>query len=471
MVFNSLTFVVFFALVLVLHALPFTWRVKKINLLLASYVFYAAWNPPFIILLWISTVVDWYAAQKLVQAQKASARKLWMLLSVVVNLGMLAYFKYGTFMLENFTLLMTSLGVDYQPPAFSIILPVGISFYTFATLSYTLDIYLRRAEPAKNFLDYALFVTFFPHLVAGPIMRPTELVPQFEQARAATPVMLGFGLSLMILGMTQKIVLADGFLGPAAERIFDSTQAPGLLDAWLGTLAFSGQIFCDFAGYSTTAIGAAMCLGFAMPDNFRFPYAAIGFSDFWRRWHITLSSWLRDYLYIPLGGNRHGEARTYFALMTTMLLGGLWHGASWTFVVWGGLHGLFLAIERLLKRRFSDFIPGPAMLFGLGVLTYLLVNVTWVFFRSSTFERAASVLRGMFGLNANAAPLLSTAQIVMPGLIVLGILLCHALMRERTLESTIARVPAWIVAPALALMLFAVVTAQGTGKAFIYFQF
>ena len=471
MVFNSLTFVVFFALVLVLHALPFTWRVKKVNLLLASYVFYAAWNPPFIILLWISTVVDWYAAQKLVHAQKANARKLWMLLSVVVNLGMLAYFKYGTFMLENFTLLMNGLGVDYQPPAFSIILPVGISFYTFATLSYTLDIYLRRAEPAKNFLDYALFVTFFPHLVAGPIMRPTELVPQFEQARAATRPMLGFGLSLMILGMFQKIVLADGFLGPAAERIFDNTQAPGLLDAWLGTLAFSGQIFCDFAGYSTTAIGAAMCLGFAMPDNFRFPYAAIGFSDFWRRWHITLSAWLRDYLYIPLGGNRHGEARTYFALMMTMLLGGLWHGASWTFVVWGGLHGLFLAIERLLKRRFSDFIPGPAMLFGLGLLTYVLVNVTWVFFRSSTFERAASVLRGMLGLNANAAPMLSTAQIVMPGLIVLGILLCHALMRERTLESTIARVPAWIVAPALALMLFAVVTAQGTGNAFIYFQF
>ncbi len=461
----------FFALVLVLHALPFSWRVKKINLLLASYVFYAAWNPPFIILLWISTVVDWYAAQKLVHAQKASARKLWMLLSVVVNLGMLAYFKYGTFMLENFTLLMTSLGVDYQPPAFSIILPVGISFYTFATLSYTLDIYLRRAEPAKNFLDYALFVTFFPHLVAGPIMRPTELVPQFEQARSATRAMLGFGFSLMILGMFQKIVLADGFLGPAAERIFDSTQAPGLLDAWLGTLAFSGQIFCDFAGYSTTAIGAAMCLGFAMPDNFRFPYAAIGFSDFWRRWHITLSSWLRDYLYIPLGGNRYGEARTYFALMLTMLLGGLWHGASWTFVVWGGLHGLFLAIERLLKQRFSAYVPGPIMLFGLGVLTYVLVNITWVFFRSSTFERAASVLRGMLGLNANAAPMLSTAQIVMPGLIVLGILLCHALMRERTLESAIARVPAWIVAPALALMLFAVITAQGTGNAFIYFQF
>ena len=205
MVFNSLTFMVFFALVLALHAMPFKWTTKKINLLIASYLFYAAWNPPFIILLWVSTVVDWYAAQKLVRAEKPHARKVWMLLSVVVNLGMLAYFKYGTFMLENFTTLMAGIGVNYQAPAFDIILPVGISFYTFATLSYTLDIYLRRAEPAKNFLDYALFVTFFPHLVAGPIMRPTELVPQFVEPRKATPDMLRFGLALMTLGLFQKV--------------------------------------------------------------------------------------------------------------------------------------------------------------------------------------------------------------------------------------------------------------------------
>ena len=471
MVFNSLTFAVFFALVLLLHALPLKWQVKKVNLLIASYLFYAAWNPPFIVLLWISTIVDWYAAQKLVHAQKQSVRKFWMLLSVVVNLGMLGYFKYGTFLLTNFTLLANSLGIDYQPPSSSIILPVGISFYTFATLSYTLDIYLRRAEPAKNFLDYALFVTFFPHLVAGPIMRPTELVPQFAQARQATRAMLGFGLALMTLGMFQKIVLADAFLGPTAERIFDGMAQPGLLDAWLGTLAFSGQIFCDFAGYSTTAIGAAMCLGFAMPDNFRFPYAAIGFSDFWRRWHITLSAWLRDYLYIPLGGNRHGAARTYFALMLTMLLGGLWHGASWTFVVWGGLHGLYLAAERLLKARFAEYKPGTLMLFALGCLTYLLINITWVFFRSSSFERAGAILRGMSGLNREAMPILTTAQIAMPAIIVLGILLCHIWMREKTLESAITRVPNWITAPVLAVMLFAIIIAQGTGNAFIYFQF
>jgi alginate O-acetyltransferase complex protein AlgI len=327
MVFNSLTFVVFFACVLGLHSLPLPWTIKKINLLVASYLFYAAWNPPFVILLWVSTVVDWYAAQGLVKARREATRHAWMLLSVIANLGMLGYFKYGQFLLDNFTTLMSALGIVYHPAHYDIVLPVGISFYTFATMSYTLDVYLRRAAPARNLLDYALFVTFFPHLVAGPIMRPTELVPQFAQPRRATGEQLRFGLALMTLGLFNKIVLADSFLSSVAERVYDSDKIPGALDAWVATLAFSGQIFCDFAGYSTTAIGAALCLGFAMPDTFRFPYAAVGFSDFWRRWHITLSSWLRDYLYIPLGGNRHGARRTYIALMGTMLLGGLWHGA------------------------------------------------------------------------------------------------------------------------------------------------
>ena len=471
MVFNSLTFVVFFACVLVLHSLPLGWTTKKANLLVASYLFYAAWNPPFVMLLWISTVVDWWAAKKLVSAEHPHARRAWMLLSVVVNLGMLGYFKYGGFLMENFSALMASLGVMYQPPALDIVLPVGISFYTFATLSYTLDIYLRRAKPANNFLDYALFVTFFPHLVAGPIMRPTELVPQFAHERHATSQQLQFGLALMVLGLFQKVVLADGFLAPAAEAVYDGHGAAGTLDAWMGTLAFSGQIFCDFAGYSTTAIGAAMCLGFAMPDNFRFPYAAVGFSDFWRRWHITLSAWLRDYLYIPLGGNRHGESRTYFALMATMLLGGLWHGASWTFVVWGGLHGLYLAVERVLRTRFAGYTPGPLAFFLLGLLTYALVNITWVFFRAKTFGQAWAMLRGMFGLNADAAPILPTADLTLVALIVGGIVAAHWLMRSRTLEAMLARQHPVPLAAALGLMAFAVVAAQGAGNAFIYFQF
>jgi alginate O-acetyltransferase complex protein AlgI len=302
-------------------------------------------------------------------------------------------------------------------------------------------------------------------------MRPTELVPQFEAPRKATPDMLRFGLALMTLGLFQKIVLADGFLAPAAERVFDAKDTPGFVDAWMGTLAFSGQIFCDFAGYSTTAIGAALCLGFAMPDNFRFPYAAVGFSDFWRRWHITLSAWLRDYLYIPLGGNRHGPVRTYAALMGTMLLGGLWHGAAWTFVVWGGLHGLYLAVERGLRTRFAGYRPGPLALLGLGLLTYALVNLTWVFFRAHSFGRAWQMLAGMVGANGGAKPIMGTQLLVPALVIVAGLVAAHWRMRERTLESAIAATSPWLLGALWGLMLFAIAIAQGAGNAFIYFQF
>ena len=471
MVFNSLLFVAFFALILALHSLPFSWKQKKVHLLIASYLFYSAWNPPFVILLWISTVVDWFAAQALVRSEKAWSRRAWMLISVIANLGMLGFFKYGQFLLSNFVALAGALGVHYHPPQYDIVLPVGISFYTFATMSYTLDVYLRRAQPARSFLDYALFVTFFPHLVAGPIMRPTELVPQFAEPRRASPDQLRFGFALMTLGLFQKVVLADGFLAPAVEGVYDAKTAPGILDAWMSTLAFSGQIFCDFAGYSTTAIGVALCLGFAMPDNFRFPYAAIGFSDFWRRWHITLSSWLRDYVYIPLGGNRHGEARTYLSLMGTMLIGGLWHGANWTFVVWGGLHGLYLAAERFLRGRFAGFRPGPLALAGLGLLTFILTNITWVFFRAKTFDKAWTVLSGMAGANARATPLLAAAYLITTSLIVAGIVSAHAYMRNRTLEHVVARTHPAAIALVWSAMAFAVIIEQGSGGAFIYFQF
>jgi alginate O-acetyltransferase complex protein AlgI len=472
MIFNSLTFVVFFAIVLALHNAPFSWHQKKINLLVASYLFYAAWNPPFVILLWISTVVDWWAAQWMVRSERHSTRRAWMLISVVVNLGMLGYFKYGGFLLANFTALAASVGVAYQAPKWDIVLPVGISFYTFATLSYTLDVYLKRAKPAGSFLNYALFVTFFPHLVAGPIMRPTELVPQFEKAPRVTAHQLYFGFALIILGLFQKVVLADGFLGPVVEKVYDAHEGvPMMLDAWVATLAFSGQIFCDFAGYSSTAIGVALCLGFAMPDNFRFPYAAVGFSDFWRRWHITLSSWLRDYLYIPLGGNRHGQARTYTALMGTMLLGGLWHGAAWTFVVWGGLHGFYLAVERLLKRRFAGWRPGPGAIVALGLLTYMLINVTWVFFRAKTFTGAATVLKSMGGGAAHPVPMIAALPMIYALVIVGGIVGTHWAMRDRTLEIAVERTPSWLVGALLGIMAIAVIAEQGKGSAFIYFQF
>ena len=474
MIFNSLTFLVFFAVVLLVHNLPLPWRAKKVNLLFASYIFYAVWNPPFVLLLWGSTVLDWYAARRLYEAATTASRRTWLAVSLCGNLGALAFFKYGEFMLRNWQAAMNALGVQYQPPEWSIILPVGISFYTFQTLSYTLDVYLRRSKPLNSFLDFALFVTFFPQLVAGPIVRPGELVPQFATPRRATRDQFAWGLVLMTVGLFQKVVIADGALAPTVEAVYDTARGPvGFVDAWLGTLAFSAQIFCDFAGYSTTAIGAALCLGFALPNNFRYPYAAIGFSDFWRRWHISLSTWLRDYLYIPLGGNRGGAGRTYANLMITMLLGGLWHGANWTFVVWGGLHGLYLAAERWLRGRFPESAAWqtPIAQVTLAVVTYLLVNLTWVFFRSPTFAGAAGLLTGMAGLQQGAVPVLGTTDMILSGTCVAAMVAIHWFMRERSLEDLAESMPAVALAPAWATMLFFVVTTQGSGKAFIYFQF
>ena len=334
MVFNSFTFIAFFAVMLILHNLPFlSWKTKKINLLLASYLFYAAWNPPFILLLWLSTVVDYFVGRALYTQENKYKKRLLLVLSLIGNLGMLCFFKYGNFLLDNFVILTHALGINFHPAKPNIILPAGISFYTFTTLCYTIDMYKRKSKPVRSFLDFALFVTFFPHLVAGPIVRPPQLVPQFEHPHKATRLQLQQGLFLLSLGLFMKVAMADTLLAGSANTVFGYARSLPGLDAWVGVLAFSGQIFFDFAGYSTCAIAVAMCLGFVLPENFRYPYAAIGFTDFWRRWRITLSSWLRDYLYIPLGGNRRGEFRTYFNLMMTMLLGGLWHGASWTFVV------------------------------------------------------------------------------------------------------------------------------------------
>ncbi|MEA3176737.1 MAG: alginate O-acetyltransferase complex protein AlgI [Gammaproteobacteria bacterium] len=471
MLFNSLTFAVFFAALLGLHNLPLPWRVKKINLLLASYLFYAAWSPPFVILLWISTAVDWKVAAWISASHDPGRRKLILALSLVANLGFLGYFKYGTFLMDNFALAARVVGIDYVPPKWDIVLPVGISFYTFQSIAYSLDVYLGRAQPTRRFLDFALFVTFFPHLVAGPIVRPTLLIPQFEQPRRASREQLIWGLALMTLGLFEKVVLADGFLAPVVDAVQKAPRNLDSLDAWTGAVAFSGQIFFDFAGYSTTAIGAALALGFALNDNFNFPYAAVGFSDFWRRWHISLSTWLRDYLYVPLGGNRHGELRTYINLMITMLLGGLWHGASWTFVAWGGLHGAYLAIERWL-RSCRVATSASSRTSTLGMLgTFLVVTVTWVFFRAHTFADAAGMLRSMAGVTVATHKALYWNDIVAVGVIAGVMLATHWRLRSTRLESVVSAAPTWTVVFAWTFMAFALVAEQGAGDAFIYFEF
>lgn len=482
MVFNSYTFVAFFILILILHNLPFSWKVKKINLLLASYIFYAAWNPPFILLLWLSTVVDFFVGRALYTQENVVKKRLLLVVSLIGNLGMLCFFKYGGFLLENFVALVNLVGIDFSPAKPNIILPAGISFYTFTTLCYTIDMYHKKSEPVKNMLDFSLFVTFFPHLVAGPIVRPPQLVPQFESERKATMQQLTQGLLLLTLGLFMKVALADGQLSQTANDVFGATGILPALDTWIGVLAFSGQIFFDFAGYSTCAIGVALCLGFVLPENFRYPYAAVGFSDFWRRWHITLSAWLRDYLYIPLGGNRKGERKTYVNLMVTMLLGGLWHGANWTFVAWGGLHGLYLWVEKFIRDKWSAR-PMPEvrtagvtasilpMTLIYALFTFFLVNVTWVFFRATTFHQAWGMLGSMFGMAGKAEPMLTNLAIIKVTVIVVLMVVAHWLMRNSSVLHLAVKIPWWLLSIVWALMLMALALSQESSSSFIYFQF
>lgn len=470
MLFNSLGFVVFIIVVLALYYLPYKWTYKKGMLLLASYIFYGLWNPPFVALLWFSTYVDWTAGKKLFKLEDPKKRKFWLLLSIVVNLGLLGYFKYGGFFMENFTLLAQAAGFEYVAPEWNIILPMGISFYTFQTMSYSIDMYYRKIQPARTFLDFALYVTFFPQLVAGPIVRSSDLVEQFYEPKKATGTQFFWGAFLLTLGLFLKVVFADTLLSETSDAIFGSSGKLNFLDAWAGTLAFSGQIFFDFAGYSTCAIGIALMLGIWLPDNFRYPYGAIGFSDFWRRWHITLSTWLRDYLYIPLGGNQKGKRRTYINLMLTMLLGGLWHGAAWTFVVWGALHGLYLAIERLLRNRVKIRLNAWNGIL-LAFLTYTCVNITWVFFRAREFKTAWNMISSMFFFHMDGEKILEYLDLAVVFSVTAGLFLSHWFMRDTSVKDVASKMPQWLLGLIWGVMLVLLIIAQGSGEQFIYFQF
>lgn len=471
MLFNSLSFIVFLIIVLALYYAPIlSWVSKKRMLLLSSYVFYGLWNPPLVILLWISTIVDWMAGKKLAIEENNRKRKLWLLLSMFVNLGFLGFFKYGNFLLENFTALLNTIGVEFQARPMDIILPMGISFYTFQTMSYTIDMYQKRTERARTFLDFALYVTFFPQLVAGPIVRAQDLISQFYEEKKATINQFLWGVFLLTIGLFQKVVLADTLLSNTADDVYGAGKVLHSLDAWTGTLAFSGQIFFDFAGYSTCAIGIALMLGIILPDNFRYPYASIGFSDLWRRWHISLSTWLRDYLYIPLGGNKHGIIRMYVALMVTMLLGGLWHGAAWTFVVWGALHGIYLVVERFLRSKIHIKINAFNGIF-LAFLTYTLVNFTWVFFRAREFSTAKNMIASMLFINDGGEKIIPSFDILKVFVLITLLFFCHWMMRNTSMKEVSLKTPAWVLGVVWGIMLFLIAISQGSGEQFIYFQF
>lgn len=473
MLFNSLTFLVFFFFVFVLYCLITNWTVQKRLLLVASYLFYAAWNPPYVIILLFSTALDWWLARFIWRSEDVTWRKWLLVLSILSNLSLLGFFKYGNFLLVNFQSIMAMFGIVYQPPAFDIILPVGISFYTFASLSYTIDVYRREVHGNWSFLDYALFVSFFPHLVAGPIVRAFQLLPQMETPRRASNDQFGWGICLLIFGLFSKVVMADSIFAPLVDQVYSNPAVHGMTDIWCAIFAFAGQIYYDFSGYSLCAIGIALCFGFEFPDNFRYPYAARGFSDFWRRWHISLSTWLRDYLYVSLGGNRGSALATQRNLLLTMLIGGLWHGASWMFVLWGSLHGLYLAIERTLKKRgfgtkgfsssrFSDIV--------IALIVFLVVTLTWIPFRSPTWEVLEQIVAGLFLWESPAKiePLLA--------LISLGAMLItiwwQFLLRDSSLEAEFKKYGTVTQAAVIGCCLIALfLCSGGDERAFIYFQF
>lgn len=387
MLFNSFIFFIFLGAVLpVFYLLPR--KYKTGFLLAASYFFYGYWDWRFTLLLATSTTVDFFVARKMHKTESHRLRKQLLLISMVVNLGILATFKYFGFFVESFEALTASFGLQLDFLHLNLILPVGISFYTFQTMSYTIDIYWRRLVPTKKFLDYALFVSFFPQLVAGPIERAAHLVPQIEKLPKPSWKQIENGITLIITGLFFKVMIGDT-TGRIVDRIFGEPElykSPELLAAWV---LFSIQIYADFAGYSHIARGVAKMLGIELMKNFEQPYLSANITEFWRRWHISLSTWLKDYLYIPLGGNRKGIGRTYINLMITMLLGGLWHGASWNFVIWGGLHGVYLAVHKLMLGQRQ-----PALAYtynGLNGLskyaakaagTFALVTFTWLFFRA-----------------------------------------------------------------------------------------
>jgi D-alanyl-lipoteichoic acid acyltransferase DltB (MBOAT superfamily) len=403
MLFNSIAFIIFIFIVFIIYP-RLQHRQQNLFLLVASYVFYGYWDWRFNFLLLSSTIINFWIGRLIHASRAQGQRKRFLIASVVVNLGVLGFFKYCNFFLDSAASLLLSIGFQPNMPVLRVILPVGISFYTFQTMSYTIDIYRGKLEPTRTFLDFALFVAFFPQLVAGPIERARNLLPQIAQPRHVCSASVVQGLNLVLLGYFKKVAIADT-LAPIVEGIFVSPEAMSSGQLWTGMYAFTFQIYGDFSGYTDIARGIAKMLGFELMENFNAPYLSRNISEFWRRWHISLSTWLRDYLYIPLGGNRIGKIRTYINLLLTMLLGGLWHGAAWNFVWWGLLHGIYLAVHRLL---FGDGKPGAARLSvvpgwvvesGKIFLTFHVVGLTWIFFRSSDLGNAFIYFQGLCRLH------------------------------------------------------------------------
>jgi alginate O-acetyltransferase complex protein AlgI len=465
MLFNTPQFFAFLAIVLILfYTAPRALR--KYILLAASYFFYMSFIPKFILLLLSLTAIDYTAARWIGRTRSPHARKAALVISLAANLGLLGFFKYYNFFAANIAQLL------HKPPdafALSIILPLGISFHTFQSMSYVIDVYRHEQEPIANPIDYALYISFFPQLVAGPIVRAREFFGDLYHWKRPSSDDVLRGLLLLLLGLAKKMVMADQFAQIANGYFQNVAKQPGMLPAWSAVIAFGIQIYFDFSGYTDMAIGMAKLLGFHFPVNFRRPYLASSITDFWHRWHISLSRWLRDYLYIPLGGNRHGRLETYRNLMLTMLLGGMWHGASWNFLVWGGYHGALLSFERMFRRKNAAVGDSWTALYPLkAMITFGLVMIGWVFFRAATLHDSLYVLHQMFFVPHGP-------QLILPWqkYLVLITLLLALFEEKKEWFEKIALGPAWAYGAVCAILLLSVELIGYTEAAvpFVYFQF
>jgi len=452
-----------------------TFRQQNVFLLAASYVFYGWWDVRFLGLIAMSTLVDFYCARAIARCEATAQRRALLTLSLVINLGFLATFKYFNFFVDSFAAALQAFGFHQTPVAvLRILLPPGISFYTFQEVAYIVDVYNRRLEPSESLVDYALFISLFPHLIAGPIQRPSHLLPQVQSPRTFDDERFFGGLLLILSGLVRKTVVADN-CALLADAAFSGRLGPPTLPVVaIGTYAFAWQIYGDFSGYSDIARGSAQLLGFHFMVNFRQPYLATSLQDFWRRWHISLSTWLRDYLYIPLGGNRGGEGRTYRNLLLTMVLGGLWHGANWTYVVWGGIHGAGLSIERAWGQWFANpERASPSLVsaraWASRIVVFHLVCAAWIFFRAPSLHDAAAFLRGIaswrwvpeYGIAIRFLALFSVPLFIVD------------LVNESRGEEYLGEsAPAFRrVAVGLTMMLVVTLLAANQLNAFIYFRF
>jgi D-alanyl-lipoteichoic acid acyltransferase DltB (MBOAT superfamily) len=458
--FPTVTFAVFFLVVL-----PVSWalmphqRLWRAWILLASYVFYAWWDWHFVFLLAASTVVNHVLALAIHRSEGQAARRAFLALAVGFDLGLLAYFKYSNFFLTSVD---NAIGTSWIA---HVTLPVGISFYTFMAISYVVDTYRRELVPT-TFARFAVFQAFFPHLVAGPIVRASELLPQLETPRDPRKVDNSRAFFLILSGLFLKVVIANHLATHIVDDVFAAPNRHSSLEVLVAIYGYAVQIFADFCGYTNIAIGIALLLGFQFPQNFNSPYAAVSLQDFWRRWHMTLSRWLRDYLYIPLGGNRKGRLLTYRNLLLTMLLGGLWHGAAWTFVIWGGIHGAGLALERAFGIR-----PTSRHAQWIGrIVTFHVVCFAWVFFRADSFARAGQMLGRLFTAWGQSSPLVTTSVVLA---IVVGIGVQY--VRPSALAALLhgfGRLPVLAQGASVAVVLMLVNTLGPEGVApFIYFRF